>query len=98
MTSSLRDLRDRSAAPDTMIFIYAFEDHPIRKKDFALSAQYLFLFRNFPNLSIIPLTDDIVERAAFLRVHYNLRTLDAVQLAMPFFLAAMPFLQMTISS
>jgi predicted nucleic acid-binding protein len=54
---------------------------PYRKRDFALSAQYLVLFRNFPNLSIIPLTDDIAERAAFLRARYNLRTPDAVQLA-----------------
>ena len=115
MTSLLRELRNRSVALDTMIFIYAFEDHPVyqailksffhalekgelhavtstltiteclvqpyRKKDFALSAQYLVLFRNFPNLSIIPLTDDIAERAAFLRAQYNLRTPDAVQLA-----------------
>ena len=115
MTSLLRDLRDRSVALDTMIFIYAFEDHPVyqeilksffralekgemnavtstltiseclvqpyRKKNFALSAQYQVLFRNFPNLSIIPLTDDIAERAAFLRAQYNLRTPDAVQLA-----------------
>ncbi len=54
---------------------------PYRKKDFALSAQYLVLFRNFPNLSIIPLTDDIAERAAFLRAQCKLRTPDAVQLA-----------------
>jgi predicted nucleic acid-binding protein len=57
---------------------------PYRKKNFALSAQYLVLFRNFPNLSIIPLTDDIAERAAFLRAQYNLRTPDAVQLATAF--------------
>jgi predicted nucleic acid-binding protein len=115
MTSLLGELRNRSVALDTMIFIYAFEEHhayqailksffrslekgemsavtstltlteclvqPYRKKDFALSAQYLVLFRNFPNLSIIPLTDDIAERAAFLRAQYNLRTPDAVQLA-----------------
>jgi len=115
MISFLRDLRDRPVALDTMIFIYAFEEHPVyqailksffrslekgemtavtstltiteclvqpyRKKDFGLSAQYLILFRNFPNLSIIPLTDDIAERAAFLRAQYNLRTPDAVQLA-----------------
>ncbi|HVP77327.1 MAG TPA: type II toxin-antitoxin system VapC family toxin, partial [Thermodesulfobacteriota bacterium] len=115
MTPLLRVLRNRSVALDTMIFIYAFEEHPAylpilksffhvlekgemsavtsaltiteclvqpyRKKDFVLSAQYLFLFRNFPNLSIIPLTDDIAERAAFLRAQHNLRTPDAIQLA-----------------
>jgi predicted nucleic acid-binding protein len=115
MTSLLKDLKGRQVGLDTMIFIYAFEEHPAylpvlkgffhalekgemkavtstltiteclvqpyRKKNFALSAQYLVLFRNFPNLSIIPLTDDIAERAAFLRAQYNLRTPDAVQLA-----------------
>jgi predicted nucleic acid-binding protein len=115
MTALLRDLRGHQVALDSMIFIYAFEEHPIyqailksffhflekgemnavtsvititeclvqpyRKKDFTLSAQYLFLFRNFPHLSIISLTDDIAERAAFLRAQYNLRTPDAVQLA-----------------
>jgi predicted nucleic acid-binding protein len=115
MTSLLSGLKDQKVAVDTMVFIYAFEEHPVyrgilksffralengemdaitstltiteclvqpyRKKDFALSAQYLVLFRNFPNLSIIPLTDDIAERAAFLRAQYNLRTPDAVQLA-----------------
>ncbi len=115
MTSLLKELRNRSVALDTMIFIYAFEERPdylpvlksffhalekgemnavtstltiteclvqpYRKKNFALSAQYLVLFRNFPNLSIIPLTDDIAERAAFLRAQHNLRTPDAVQLA-----------------
>ncbi len=115
MTSFLGELRGRSVALDTMIFIYAFEEHPAyqavlktffralekremtavtstltiteclvqpyRKKDFALSAQYLVLFRNFPNLSIIPLTGDIAERAAFLRAQYSLRAPDAVQLA-----------------
>ena len=115
MISLLRDVRGRRVALDTMIFIYAFEEHPIyqgilksffralengeitavtstltiteclvqpyRKKDFALSAQYLVLFRNFPNLSIIPLTDEIAERTAFLRAQYNLRTPDAAQLA-----------------
>jgi len=115
VTSFLRELRNQSVALDTMIFIYAFEEHPAyqailksffralekgemnavtstltiteclvqpyRRKNLALSAQYLVLFRNFPNLSIIPLTDDIAERAAFLRARHNLRTPDAVQLA-----------------
>ncbi len=32
-------------------------------------------------LSIIPVTDDIAERAAFLRARYNIKTPDALQLA-----------------
>ncbi|MGA2315058.1 MAG: PIN domain-containing protein [Thermodesulfobacteriota bacterium] len=55
--------------------------HPYRKKDFALAAQYMVLFRNFPHLSVVPVTDDIAERAAFLRAHYNLKTPDAIQVA-----------------
>jgi len=54
---------------------------PYRKKDFALAAQYMALFRNFPHLSIIPVTDDVAERAAFLRAHYHLKTPDAIQVA-----------------
>ena len=55
--------------------------HPYRKKDFALAAQYMVLFRNFPHLSVVPVTDDIAERATFLRAHYNLKTPDAIQVA-----------------
>jgi predicted nucleic acid-binding protein len=39
------------------------------------------LFRNFPHLSVVPVTDDIAERAAFLRASQNLKTPDALQLA-----------------
>ena len=115
MTPFLRSLKGQKVAIDTMIFIYAFEEHPAyasllrtffaalekgemeavtstvtitecltqpyRKKDFSLAAQYMVLFRNFPHLSVVPVTDDIAERAAFLRAHQNLRTPDALQLA-----------------
>jgi predicted nucleic acid-binding protein len=115
VNSILKGLRKRKVGLDTMIFIYAFEEHPAyllllknffgavekgeieavtstlsiteclvqpyRKKDLALAAHYMVLFRNFPHLSIIPMTDDIAERAAFLRAHYNLKTPDAIQVA-----------------
>ena len=115
MTSFLKGLKGQKVGLDTMIFIYAFEEHPAylapvkhffsvlekgeieavtstititeclvqpyRKKDFALAAHYMVLFRNFPHLSIIPMTDDVAERAAFLRAHYNLKTPDAIQVA-----------------
>jgi predicted nucleic acid-binding protein len=102
-------------ALDTMVFIYAFEEHPVyvsllkgffsalergdfeaitstvtiaecltlpyRKRNFGLAAQYMVLFRNYPHLSVIPVTDDIAERAAFLRARYKIRTPDALQLA-----------------
>ena len=115
MTSFLKDLKSQKVGLDTMIFIYAFEEHPAylpllknffsvlekgeieavtstisitecliqpyRKKDIALAARYMILFRNFPHLSVIPVTDDIAERAAFFRGHYNLKTPDAIQVA-----------------
>ena len=115
MTSFLKGLKSQKVGLDTMIFIYAFEEHPAylpllrnffsvlekgemeavtstititeclvqpyRKKDFALAAHYMVLFRNFPHLSIIPMMDDVAERAAFLRAHYNLKTPDAIQVA-----------------
>jgi predicted nucleic acid-binding protein len=115
MTSFLKGLKSQKVGLDTMIFIYAFEEHPAylpllktffsvlekgeieavtstisiteclvqpyRKKDIALAARYMVLFRNFPHLSVIPVTDDIAERAAFFRAHYNLKTPDAIQVA-----------------
>jgi len=115
MTSFLKGLKSQKVGLDTMIFIYAFEEHPAylpllkpffsvlekgeieavtstisitecliqpyRKKDIALAARYMILFRNFPHLSVIPVTDDIAERAAFFRAHYNLKTPDAIQVA-----------------
>ena len=115
MNSFLRDFKGFPVALDTMIFIYAFEEHPTylsalkaffravekgdlravtstitlteclvqpyRKKNFALAAQYLVLFRNFPHLSVVPVSDDIAGRAAFLRAKHHLGTPDAIQLA-----------------
>ena len=115
MTFLLKGLKSQKVGLDTMIFIYAFEEHPAylsllkdffhalekgeieavtstisiteclvqpyRKKDFALAAQYMVLFRNFPHLSVVSVTDDIAERAAFLRAHYHLKTPDAIQAA-----------------
>ena len=65
---------------------------PYRKKDLMLAARYIFLFRNFPHLTVFPVTDEIAERAAFLRAHYNLKTPDAVQLATGLFSASNIFL------
>ncbi len=115
VTTFLKDCKGQKIALDTMVFIYAFEEHPTylpiirpffravekgeveavtstltlaeclvqpyRKKDMALAARYRVLFRNFPNLSVIPVTDDIAERTALLRANYRLKTPDAIQLA-----------------
>ncbi len=54
---------------------------PYRKQDMVLAVRYMVLFRNFPHLTVLPVTDQIGERAAFIRAHYHLRTPDAIQLA-----------------
>jgi predicted nucleic acid-binding protein len=115
MNPFLRKIKDQTVAVDSMIFIYAFEQHstylpfvksffqslekgdfraltstitiaeclvlPYRQKDYALAAQYLVLFRNFPHLSALAVTGEIAERAASLRAQHNLKTPDAIQLA-----------------
>jgi predicted nucleic acid-binding protein len=40
----------------------------------------MVLFRNFPHLSVLPVTDEIAERAAILRAAYGLKAPDAIQL------------------
>lgn len=54
---------------------------PYRQRDMALAAKYMILFRNFPHLSVIPVTDEVAERAALIRAHYHLKTPDAIQLS-----------------
>ncbi len=54
---------------------------PYRQKDLALAARYKILFRDFPHLSIIPVTEEIAERAAWLRAQHPMKTPDAIQLA-----------------
>lgn len=54
---------------------------PYREKDMMLATRYVILFRNFPHLLVIAVSDEIAERAAFIRAHYNLKTPDAIQLA-----------------
>jgi predicted nucleic acid-binding protein len=65
---------------------------PYRKKDMALAGRYMVLFRNFPHLSVLPVTDEIAERAALLRAAYRLKTPDAIQLATAFISASHAFL------
>jgi predicted nucleic acid-binding protein len=115
MTSFLKNLKGQRVTLDAMVFIYAFENHPIylpllnplldaiergeleaitstltvaeclvqpyKKKNMILAAHYRVLFRNFPNLSVLPLTEEIANKTAFLRAHYHLKTPDAIQLA-----------------
>lgn len=54
---------------------------PFRAKAMELAARYKTLFRNFPHLSVIPVSDEIAERAAWLRAQYRMKTPDAIQLA-----------------
>ncbi|MFB3885921.1 MAG: type II toxin-antitoxin system VapC family toxin [Thermodesulfobacteriota bacterium] len=118
MISFLKKLKNHKIALDTMVFIYAFENHPsylpfvkplfhevekgemeavtstltmaeclvqpYKRKDTILAVHYRVLFRNFPHLSVLPLTEEIADRTAFLRANYRLRTPDAIQLATAF--------------
>ena len=115
MISLLKPLQGKKVALDTMIFIYAFEEHslylplvksffhevekgrimavtstvtlaeclvqPFRAKAMELAARYKTLFRDFPHLSVIPVSDEIAAKAAWLRAQYQLKTPDAIQLA-----------------
>ena len=115
MIPFLKPLQGKKVALDTMIFIYAFEEHsaylplvkpffrevergkimtvtstitlaeclvhPFRAKAMGLAARYKTLFRDFPHLSVIPVTEEIAERAAWLRAQYQIKTPDAIQLA-----------------
>ncbi|NWF57474.1 MAG: PIN domain-containing protein [Syntrophaceae bacterium] len=115
MIPFLKGLRHKKIALDTMIFIYAFEEHrvylplvhplfrelekgkltavtstltiaecmvqPFRAKALELAARYKILFRDFPHLSVIPVSDEIAEKGAWLRAQYKIKTPDAIQLA-----------------
>ena len=65
---------------------------PYRRKNTILAAHYWVLFRNFPHLSVLPLTEEITDRTAFLRAHYRLKTPDAIQLATAFIAKCYAFL------
>ena len=126
MIPFLRHLRGKKIALDTMIFIYAFEEHsvylplvqpffrevekgriktvtstitlaeclvqPFRAKALELAARYKILFRDFPHLSVIPVSNEIAEKAAWLRAQYKLKTPDAIQLATAFVTDSQVFL------
>jgi predicted nucleic acid-binding protein len=131
MTFSLKKLKGHKVALDSMVFIYAFENHPsylsllkpllhevekgemeavtstltmaeclvqpYKRKDTILAARYWALFRNFPHLSVLPLTEEIADRTALLRAHYHLRTPDAIQLATAFIAKCYAFLTNDVS-
>jgi len=126
MIPFLKPLQGKKIALDTMIFIYAFEEHsvylplvksffrevergkiitvtstitlaeclvyPFRAKAIELAARYKTLFRDFPHLSVIPVTEEIAERAAWLRAQYQMKTPDAIQLATALISASQFFL------
>ena len=55
--------------------------HPLRHKNEALAERYRHLLGYGRNLSLRDITRPVAERTAALRVQYNLRTPDALQLA-----------------
>ncbi len=54
---------------------------PKRHRADALTARYRDLFRSFPNLTVVPIDEEIAERAAELRARHGLHTPDALQVA-----------------
>jgi predicted nucleic acid-binding protein len=54
---------------------------PFRAKALELAARYKILFRDFPHLSLIPVSDEIAEKAAWVSAQYKVKTPDAIQLA-----------------
>lgn len=54
---------------------------PYEAGDISLLAKYKMLFRNFPNMKVIPVTFEISEKAAELRALHKIRTPDAIQIA-----------------
>ncbi|WP_427365459.1 type II toxin-antitoxin system VapC family toxin [Candidatus Caldatribacterium saccharofermentans] len=51
----------------------------VAKKDHALRAGYHYLFRGFPGLQVYPIDTEAAEKGAEIRVKYNLKTPDALQ-------------------
>ncbi len=115
MIPFLKPLRGKKIALDSMVFIYAFEEHsvylpllqpffrevekgrittvtsaitlaeclvhPFRARAIELAARYKALFHTFPHLSVISVTQEIAEGAAWLRAKHQIKTPDAIQLA-----------------
>jgi predicted nucleic acid-binding protein len=54
---------------------------PKLKKQFELAYRYRELLKTFPNLVIVGITEDIVDRASDLRADYGIRTPDAIHIA-----------------
>lgn len=54
---------------------------PLKKNDFPLVARYKTAFRNFPNLTVLPVSLEMAEKAASIRAAYGLKTPDSIQVA-----------------
>lgn len=55
--------------------------HPLRHGDESLAHRYNDILLSSPNISTLPVTYAIAQEAAELRARYNLKTPDAIQLA-----------------
>ena len=80
---TLRHIADEN--PDTSIAISRLSVleclvHPLRQQDNFIIEQYRSFFAR-QDLQIIELAPEVVEKALWLRVRYNLRTPDALQAA-----------------
>src|SRR5688572_5130361 len=55
--------------------------HPLRRGDEQLAHQYHDILLSSPNISTLPVTYATAQEAAELRARYNLKTPDAIQIA-----------------
>ena len=55
--------------------------HPFRSGNTQLAQQYRDILLHSENLLLVPLSQELAEKAAQLRAQYNLRTPDAIQIA-----------------
>ncbi len=84
--SLLNDLFDNIAKGDniavtSVITLIEVLTKPVRDKNRELEQKFRLYFTNSRNIELISITPDIGEQSSLLRAKYNLRTPDAIQVA-----------------
>lgn len=68
-------------AVTSMVTLIEVLVHPFRQGDAPLAERYRDILLGTESLSVVPLSQEIAERAARLRAEHGLRTPDAIQLS-----------------
>lgn len=82
----------RVSAVSSTITLLEVLVHPYRKNDGELAGSYRDILLNSENMLIIPVVEEIAEKAAELRAEYDIKTPDAIQVATGLFGDASVFL------